>query len=84
MVEGRLKVSPGLWLAARADRLGFGRVTGSRGSFTWDAPVTRFEVGAGYMLHRNAYVKAAWQHNRRDGGYVRRQDMAVAQVLVWY
>lgn len=84
MLEGRLKVAPGLWLAARLEHLGFARVTGSRGSFDWDAPVTRIEAGAGYMLHRNASLKAAWQHGRRDGGFVRRQDLAVVQVLLWY
>ena len=82
--EGRYKLAPGLWLAARYDHLGFSRIPATAGPITWDAPVSRVELGGGYAAHRHVLVKAAWQRNRRDGGFVRRQDFAVAQVLLWF
>jgi hypothetical protein len=83
--EARYKVLPGAWLAARVDHLGFNEITGTTmGRLTWDAPVWRVEVGAGYALRRNLYFKAAWQDNGRDGGRVRRQGFAAAQVLYWF
>ena len=84
MVEGRYKVAPGLWVAARLDDLAFGDVQASAGTFTWDAPVRRLEVGAGYALHRYVHVKASWQRNRRDGGVVHAQDFLAGQVLLWF
>jgi hypothetical protein len=46
--EARYKVRPGLYVAARAERLGFTEVPSAVGPRTWDAPVTRVEVGAGF------------------------------------
>ena len=40
-VEGRYKISPGLFVASRIDRLGFSDLPSSSGDRTWDAPVTR-------------------------------------------
>jgi hypothetical protein len=84
MVEGRYKVAPGAWVAARYDHLGFSRIQATTGVFTWDAPVDRWELAAGYALHRYVLLKAGWQRNRRDGGVVHRQDFAVGQVLLWF
>ena len=84
MVEGRYKVAPGVWVAARFDRLGFSEIVGTGGPITWDANVTRLELVAGYAVHRNVSVKAGWQRNRRDGGEVPRQDFVVGQVLLWF
>lgn len=78
--EGRWKLVPGLYLAARFDRLDFSHVTGSSGRITWDAPVTRIEAGLGYSLRRDLLLKAAWQRNRRDGGEVRDKDLAALQL----
>ena len=80
-VEGRYKILPGLYAAARVDHLGFSRL--ARG-VTWDAPVFRFEGGAGYNVHRRVLVKAVFQHNRRDGGQVRSLDIVAGQVLAWF
>jgi hypothetical protein len=54
------------------------------GRTTWEAPVTRWEIGAGYAVRREVLLKASWQHNRRDGGRVRENDLVGAQVLVWF
>src|SRR6266851_9068950 len=41
-VEGRYKLLPGLYVAARFDHLGFSEITGATaGTLPWDAPVTR-------------------------------------------
>lgn len=66
--EGRYKLSPGLFVAARVDHLGFSRLTGTSGTFTWDAPLSRVEAGVGYFPRRSVLLKAAYQHNWRDGG----------------
>jgi hypothetical protein len=83
-VEGRYKVHPGLYIAARLDHLGFNEVTGSLGPQTWDAPVSRIEVGGGYSIQRNLLLKVSWQHNTRDGGRVTRETLAAAQLLFWF
>lgn len=84
MLEGRYKFTPRLHAAARFDHLGFSRVAGTIGTTTWDAPVTRWEVGGGYALQRNTQLRLAFQHNQRDGGRVRRISAAAAQVLYWF
>lgn len=83
-VEGRYKLSPGLYVAARADHLGFGRITTSAGPALWEAPVTRWEFGGGYALQRNAHLRVSWQHNSRTGGRVRRLTAIAAQLLYWF
>jgi hypothetical protein len=84
-VEGRYKINPALYAAARVDHLGFGTVTGSQGPTPWDAPVTRIEVGGGYSLLRNLLLKASYQHDARDGGRLATQANLVAtQVVLWF
>ncbi len=78
-VEGRYKLGPGLYVAARADHLGFSRVSGSAATLPWDAPVTRIEAGLGYSPRRNLWLKATYQHDWRDGGAVRSQGIAAVQ-----
>jgi hypothetical protein len=84
MLEGRYKVAPGAWVAARFDHLGFSDVPASAGPITWDAPVDRLEIGGGYQIQRYLILKASWQRNRRDGGKVLKQDFLAAQVLLWF
>jgi hypothetical protein len=81
-VEGRYKLWPGLYAAARVDHLGFSRLPGT--SITWDADVTRLEAGAGYNVHRHVLVKAMYQRNRRDDGRQRPLDVFAGQLLVWF
>ena len=83
-VEGRYKIIPGLYAAARVDHLGFSEVTGTGGPETWDAPVTRVEVGGGYSLLRNLLLKVSGQHNVRDGGRVTSLNLMSAQLVYWF
>jgi hypothetical protein len=81
--EGRYKVSPGVFVAARIDRLSFSRLPSSLDARAWDAPVTRLETGAGYYLRRNLVVKGSYQHNWREDGLVRSLGLFAAQLHFW-
>jgi hypothetical protein len=84
-LEARYKILPGLYAAARADRLDFSSIETSNGPLPWDGPVTRVEVGVGYSVHRYVLLKAVYQYNRRAGGYTRHEGNLVAgQVLLWF
>jgi hypothetical protein len=84
-IEGRYKLRPRLYVAARFDHLGFSDVVGTRETLPWDAPVTRLELGAGYSLQRNLLLKVSYQHNRRDGGVlVGVADLPAAQLVFWF
>ncbi len=83
-LEGRYKIRPGLYAAARLDHLGFSEVTGSRLRTTWDAPVTRIEVGGGYSLQRNLLLKVSLQHDTRDTVRVPSQSLTAAQLVYWF
>ena len=82
-VEGRYKVSSGVFVASRIDRLGFSELPSPTGFRTWDAPVTRLETGAGYYIRRNLLAKGAYQHNWRDGGPVTSRGLFAAQLHFW-
>ena len=82
-VEGRYKISPGLFAAGRLDRLSFGRLPSAFAETTWDAPVTRLETGVGYYIRRNLIGKLTYQHNWRDGGPIRRRGLVAAQLHFW-
>jgi hypothetical protein len=81
-VEARYKLMPGLYAAARLDRLGFNRLPGM--AVPWDAPVLRLEAGGGYHLRRNLLAKLVYQHNRRHDGRRRPLDVAAGQLLFWF
>ena len=80
-VEGRYKLLPGLYAAARVDRLSFSRLAGGQ---RWDAPVTRFEGGGGYYFRRNLLLKAVYQYNRREGERTTTLSIVAGQVLFWF
>ena len=82
--EVRYKLRPGFFLAGRVERLGFSEIDSAAGRQSWDAPVTRVEVGAGWSPWRYVLLKTSWQHNWRDGGRVRENDLVAGQVVVWY
>lgn len=84
MLEGRYKITPRLHAAARFDHLAFSRIRGSTLFTTWEAPVTRWEVGTGYSLQRNTQVRLSFQRNTREGGRVQRLSAAAAQLLYWF
>jgi hypothetical protein len=83
-VEGRYKLRPDLYLAARFDHLTFSDLTSTATTLPWDAPVTRFEVGAGYSIRRNVLLKGSFQHNHRDGGFLLQNAHLVAVQLVYW
>jgi len=86
-IEGRYRITPRWYAAARGDRLGFSRITstipGSR-PVPWEAPVVRFEAGGGYYLRRNIVAKASIQWNDRQGGRVTSRQFVTAQVAYWF
>jgi hypothetical protein len=82
--EGRYKLTPAVFVAGRIDRLSFGRLPSqSAAEITWDAPVTRFETGAGYYIRRNFIGKITYQHNWRDGGPIRSRGLVAIQLHFW-
>ena len=84
-VEGRYKITPGFYAAARIDHLGFSDLVGTQTTAPWDAPVTRVEIGAGYSIMRNLQLKASVQHNSRDGGRLaRRARLGAMQLVFWF
>jgi hypothetical protein len=84
LVEARVKLIPGLNVAARADRIAFDRILAPRGWTPWEYAVSRVEAGASFAPARHILLKAEWQHNERDGGTVRHESFVAAQALVWF
>jgi hypothetical protein len=84
-IEGRYKLRPGLYAAARFDHLGFSELSGATVTLPWDAPVTRLELGGGYSLQRNLILKLSYQRNVRDGGVLLQHASFVsAQIVYWF
>ena len=86
-IEGRYRIVPGVYAAARFDHLGFSAITGTvaQGTLAWDAPATRVEIGSGWSIQRNLLVKLSYQHNTRDGGPLPRVvNLVAAQVVFWF
>lgn len=86
-IEGRYRLSPRWYVAGRADRLGFSKVTGTSFSnvpTTWDAPVVRYEAGGGYYVRRNVVARATVQWNHRDSARARSRTFLAGQVSYWF
>jgi hypothetical protein len=83
-VEGRYKIRPGFYVAARADHLGFNEIMGSAGPASWEATTRRIEVGGGYSIQRNLLLKVTAQRDTRDGGRVRKALMLAGQLVFWF
>jgi hypothetical protein len=86
-IDGRYRISPRWYVAARADHLGFSKITGSilgGVPVNWEAPVTRYEAGGGYYLQRNLVARVTVQWNRRDAGRVRSRTFLSGQVAYWF
>ncbi len=83
-VEGRYRLTPRVYLAARADRLGFSPLQGSVLTLPWDAPVKRLESGAGFYVQRNLILRATAQANWREGGRVRQRTYFSGQLAYWF
>ena len=83
-LEGKYVLLPGLYVAARLDRLDFGDVMGPQGPEPWEAPVWRLETGLGLAVTRQVKVKAVYQRNERDGGFVRTNNLVAVQGAIWF
>jgi hypothetical protein len=84
-VEGRYRLTPRLFAAARLDRLGFSRVAGGLlPAGPWDAPVRRVETGIGFYIQRNLVARGSVQWNARDGGRVHRRTYVAGQLAYWF
>jgi len=83
--EGRYKLRPGFYAAARFDHLAFSDLVGTTQTLPWDAPVTRAETGVGYSIQRNLVMKLSYQYNWRDGGVLQqRSRLLSAQLVYWF
>jgi hypothetical protein len=86
-IEGRYRLTPRLFVAARADRLSFSRISGTffgGRPTSWDAGVKRLEAGAGWYLQRNLLARAVLQHNWRGGGRVTSRSFVSGQLAYWF
>jgi hypothetical protein len=84
LVEVRVKVWPGLSVAARADRLAFDRIPTSSGPQAWEYAVSRFEGGVAFTPRRHILLKAVYQYDRRAAGPNARQSFVAGQALLWF
>lgn len=82
--EARYRVVPGVQVAARFERLGFSRISSNGAATPWEAPVHRYEIGAGWSIIRNVIVKTSVQRNVRDGGRERRNVLGAVQLIYWF
>jgi hypothetical protein len=83
-IEGRYRVTPRIFVAARADRLGFSELAGTVVRLPWDAPVRRLEWGMGYYVQRNLVLRATVQQNWRDTGRVTDRTYLSGQLAYWF
>jgi hypothetical protein len=83
-IEGRYAVLPGAFVGARAEHIAFNRIAATGRFVSWEAPVTRVEIGGGYYVLRNVIVRATVQFNRRDGGRERNATLPAVQLQYWF
>jgi len=84
LVEGRYKIRPGLYAAARFDHVGFSEVAGTARTAEWEAPVNRVELGGGYSILRNLMVKGSYQRDTRPAGRTQKLNAIATQVVFWF
>ena len=86
-VEGRYRVTPRVFLAGRADHLGFSELRGTLvqpAGAPWDAPVKRLEGCVGYYLQRNFVLRGSVQGNWREAGRDRQRTYFAGQLAYWF
>jgi hypothetical protein len=86
-VEGRYRITPRIFLAGRADHLGFSTLRGTLvqpAGAPWDAPVRRLEGGLGYYVQRNLVLRAGVQGNWRETGRDRQRTYFAGQLAYWF
>ncbi len=65
--ETKVKLTPGLFAAARYSGIRFDRISnGAGGEERWDYPVDRMQLAAGYRLGRTTEVRAEYMLNATD------------------
>jgi hypothetical protein len=80
-------VTPRVFLAGRADHLGFSEVRGTlvqTAGAPWDAPVKRLEGCVGYYLQRNFVLRGSVQGNWREAGRDRQRTYFAGQLAYWF
>jgi hypothetical protein len=86
-LEGRYRLTPRIFVAARADHLGFSELRGTLidpAGAPWDAPVKRLEGGIGYYVKRNLVLRAGVQGNWREAGRDRQRTYFAGQLAYWF
>ena len=85
-VEGRYRIAPRWYVAARVDRLGFSTLDAPASGvrLPWDAPVRRIEVATGYSIQRNVVLRVGLQLNERDGNRKERRTFFATQAAWWF
>jgi hypothetical protein len=87
-LEGRYRLTPRLYVAARGEYLGFSKIQAGveydNQRVSWDGPVTRAEIGAGYSIQRNVRLKLAYQYDWREAGTTRRRGALATQIGYWF
>jgi class 3 adenylate cyclase len=65
--EAKVKLTPGLFAAARYSGIRFDRISnGAGGTELWDYPVDRLQLAAGYRLGRTTEVRAEYMINSTE------------------
>lgn len=84
--EARYRLTPRVFLAGRADHLGFSTIysTTDAAPLPWDAPVDRLEAVAGYYIQRNLVARLGLQTNWRTAGRGSGRIFTSAQVAWWF
>lgn len=80
-------MTPRIFVAARADRLGFSTLHGAtigQTGLPWDAPVRRIEGAFGYYLQRNFVLRTSVQGNWREAGRDRNRAYLSGQLVYWF
>jgi hypothetical protein len=84
-VEGRYRITPRIFTAARVDHLGFSTISlAGAVPIDWDAPVMRVEYDVGYYLQRNLVARVAVQYNDRPAGRVHTRTYFAGQLAYWF
>jgi hypothetical protein len=87
-LEGRYRLTPRLYVAARGEYLGFSKIQAGveydNQRVPWDGPVTRVEIGTGYSIQRNVRVKLSYQYDWREAGSTRRRGALATQIGYWF
>jgi hypothetical protein len=86
-IEGRYRITPRIFVAGRADRVGFSTLRGATigtSGLPWDAPVRRIEGAVGYYLQRNFVLRGSVQGNWREAGRDQSRTYLSGQLVYWF